>query len=96
MDTSQPAYRPHPDVISTQLDEEEAVLLSLETQRYYSLNETGSRIWDLLSGGRSVEEIAEAITEEWDTTYDEARHYVEEFLEELSEEGLVEPTEDEA
>ncbi len=94
MSDSSPAYRPHPDVISTQLDEEESVLLSLETQRYYSLNETGSRIWDLLSGGRSVEEIAEAITAEWDTTYDEALHYVEQFLEELSEEGLVEPTDE--
>lgn len=95
MSDATPAYRPHPDVISTQLDEEEAVLLSLETQRYYSLNETGSRIWDLLSSGRTVDEIATAITEEWAVDYNEARQYVEQFLEELDEEGLVEPATDE-
>ena len=57
-------YRPSSDVVSTQLDEEEAVLLSLETQQYYSLNETGSRVWDLLSDGHDAEAIAEAIAEE--------------------------------
>lgn len=95
MSDSSPKYRPHPDVISTRLDEEEAVLLSLETQRYYSLNETGSRIWDLLSGGRSIEEITEAITQEWAVDREEALNYVEEFLAELREEGLVESAADE-
>lgn len=84
------SYRPSADVVSTQLDEEESVLLSLETQQYYSLNETGSRVWELLSDGQDVDAIATAITEEWEVTYDEALDYVESFLEELSEEGLVE------
>lgn len=84
-------YRPSSDVVSTQLDEEEAVLLSLETQQYYSLNETGSRVWELLSDGQDAEAIATAITEEWEVTHEEALDYVESFLEELSEEGLVEP-----
>jgi hypothetical protein len=84
------SYRPSSDVVSTQLDEEESVLLSLETQRYYSLNETGSRIWELLSEGEDMESIATAITEEWQTTHDEALSYVQSFVDELSEEGLIE------
>lgn len=83
-------YRPSTDVVSTQLDEEEAVLLSLETQQYYSLNETGSRVWELLGEGHDTEAIATAITEEWATTHDEALRYVESFLDELHDEGLVE------
>jgi len=83
-------YRPSSDVVSTQLDEEETVLLSLETQQYYSLNETGSRVWELLSDGHNVDAIATAITEEWDTTQEEALDYVRSFLDELNEEGLVE------
>jgi hypothetical protein len=83
-------YRPSSDVVSTRLDEEETVLLSLETQRYYSLNETGSRVWELLSDGQDVDAIATAITEEWDTTHEEALDYVRSFLDELNEEGLVE------
>ncbi len=83
------AYRPSPDVVATELDDDEAVLLSLETQRYYSMNETGTRVWQLLSDGRNPDDIATAITQEWDTTFDEALAYVKEFLAELEEEGLV-------
>jgi hypothetical protein len=82
-------YRPHPDVVSTQIDEEESVLLSLKTQQYYSLNETGSRIWELLSEGYDAEDIALEITKEWDATPDEALEHVQSFLQELNEEGLV-------
>lgn len=83
-------YEPSSEVVSTEIDEEESVLLSLETQQYYTLNETGSRIWELLSSGHDAEAIASAITEEWATTHDEALEYVHSFLQELSDEGLVE------
>lgn len=82
-------YNPSPDVVSAHIDDEEAVLLSLDTQQYYSLNETGSRIWELLSEGHDVEAIARAITEEWDATHEEAVSYVESFLQELNDQGLV-------
>jgi flagellar motor component MotA len=84
------SYRPSSDVVSTEIDDEESVLLSLDTQQYYSVNETGSRIWELLSDGHDTEAIASAITEEWDTTREEALEYVRSFLQELSDEGLVE------
>lgn len=83
-------YRPSSDVVSTRLDDDEAVLLSLETQQYYSLNETGSRVWELLSEGQAPDAIATAINEEWAVDRDEALDYVESFLDELYDEGLVE------
>lgn len=89
-----PAYRPSADVVATQLGENETVLLSLETQRYYSLNETGTRVWALLTTGKAVGEMVEALTREWITDYDEARTYVQSFLAELNEEGLIEPVSD--
>lgn len=89
-----PTYQPSSDVVATQLNEDESVLLSLKTQRYYSLNETGSRVWELLSEGKGLDEITEAITREWATNHDEALAYVESFLEALSEEGLVERVSD--
>lgn len=89
-------YRPSSDVVSTQLDDEEAVLLSLETQQYYSLNETGSRVWELLSDGQDIDAIAAAITEEWEVTEEDALNYVQSFLQELHEEGLVDEVTDAA
>ena len=84
-----PAYRPSSEVVSTDIDEEETVLLSLDTQKYYSLNETGRRIWELLSKGEDVDSIAAAITEEWATSQEAAQEYVRSFLQELHDEGLV-------
>lgn len=87
-------YHTDSAVVSTQLEGEESVLLSLTTQQYYSLNETGSRIWELLSDGQNAADIIEALTQEWDVGHDEAAKTVESFLRELTEEGLVEAVED--
>lgn len=83
-------YRPCSNVVSTEIDEKESVLLSLETQQYYSLNETGSRIWELLSTGHAPETIASELTKEWATTQEEALNHVNSFLQDLSDEELVE------
>ena len=37
--------RPHPEVVDTELDADETVLLHLEKKTYYCLNPTGTRIW---------------------------------------------------
>lgn len=83
------AYRPNSEVVSTQLEEAESVLLNLETQQYYSLNETGSRIWELLKSGDDAQSIAASIAEEWDVTHQEALEHVRSFLQKLTDEGLV-------
>lgn len=92
--TTMASYRPKSNVVSTEIDDEESVLLSLETQQYYSLNETGSRIWALLSDGHDTDDIASAVTEEWAITHEEAMEYVRSFLQELSQAGLVEERSD--
>jgi hypothetical protein len=82
-------YHPNPDVVLTQIDEQDSVLLSLDTQQYYSLNETGSRIWELISVSLDPEAIALEVAKEWDTSPKEALRYVHSFLQELVEEGLT-------
>src|SRR5687767_752605 len=51
-------FRPHPEVVDTTLEEQEVVLLQLESMRYYSLNLTGTRIWQGLKQGLSLGEIS--------------------------------------
>ncbi|ARA91875.1 MAG: PqqD family protein [Bacteroidetes bacterium] len=82
-------YTPHPDVSFTSLDESESVLLHMKTKQYYSLNETGTFIWDAFQQGATVEDIAERLTEVYDIERDDALEYVAGFFEELSSEGLV-------
>lgn len=46
--------------------EGEAVLLNLESGRYYGLNETGTRMWLLLLEHRQVGSVLRAMLEEYE------------------------------
>jgi hypothetical protein len=81
--------RPGPDVVFTRFDATSAALLHLKTKRYYTLNETGARIWELLVSGKAPREIATSLNEEYDIGLDEAETCVIELLNDLRAEGLV-------
>lgn len=71
--------------------EGEAVILSMETKVLRGLNPVGSRIWELIDGRRSVEEIAQLIIQEFDVQPEEAAKDVRSFVDELLGRGLVTP-----
>jgi len=81
--------QPDPDVVLTELDDNEAVLLHLETKMYYTLNETGIRIWQLLSEGHSVGEACEIIHNDYDILPDAAQKSVFKLTRELIAERLI-------
>ena len=51
--------------ISTDLGGE-AVILGLESSQYYSLNDVGTRIWDLIQEPKTVLDIRDAILDEYE------------------------------
>ena len=69
--------------------EGEAVILSLDTKVLRGLNPVGSRVWDLIDGQRSVEEIAGLIVKEFDVERSQADQDVRGFVQELLDKGLV-------
>ncbi len=69
--------------------EGEAVILSMETKVLRGLNPVGSRVWELIDGRRSLEEIAGLIVEEFDVTPEAAAQDVRGFVQELLARGLV-------
>lgn len=83
-------YRVVPDALSASLSDG-AVLLHLYTKRYFSLNETGSRIWSLLEQQASEEEIVDALVREYDVEKPEATRALSQLLGDLVAEGLIEP-----
>lgn len=83
------SYRPLQRVVCTTLDTGETVLLDLHTRRYYSLNDTGSRIWALFEDGAPPAAIAVALASEWEVSEHDAEHHVHAFLKELADEGLI-------
>jgi len=83
------ACRPHPAVVYTPLDETEAILLHLDTKLYYTLNETGRRIWELAAAGQAPEAIAAALSAEFDVTVEHAEARARSLIEDLARERLL-------
>ena len=69
--------------------EDGAVVLHLGTKRYYSLNETGAAIWQLLEAGTSPHDIPARLRERFDVDDAAAEAEVARLLEELAAESLI-------
>jgi hypothetical protein len=82
--------RPHPDVVDTELDDAEAVLLHLGTKTYYGLNLTGVRIWRGLKQGLSLGQISRRLQDEFDVEPERADASVLELARHLSAQELIE------
>ena len=67
----------------------EAVLLDLDSQSYFGLDEVGTLIWEAVSDGRTESEIVARIVEEFDVDAKTARRDLQEFLERLSADRLI-------
>lgn len=81
--------QPHPEVVDTDLDGTEVVLLHLESKTYYSLNVTGRRIWKGLKEGQSLQSISQHLSKEFDVDADRAEHSVLSLIQELATHQLV-------
>jgi hypothetical protein len=81
-------YRAAADALAATLADG-AVLLNLRTKRYYSLNETGTRVWQLLIAGRAEEEIVAAMMSEYDVPAATAKAEIGAVIEALCEHELL-------
>lgn len=58
-------FTPEPHVVSV-VQHVDTALLDLRSERYFTLNEVGTRIWELLADGTEVAVIIELLAEEYD------------------------------
>ena len=79
----------HPDVVDTQLDGAETVLLHLQTKVYFSLNATGTHIWEELKRGSSLAAISQRLQDTFDVDAAHAETSVLALIEDLERQGLV-------
>lgn len=68
----------------------EAVLLELSRGVYYGLDEVGTRIWQLLGEGRSLQETVAALVEEYDVSEEQGAEDLLALVHELEERRLIE------
>jgi len=80
---------PQQDVIFTDFDGREGILVDLNTKQYYRLNETGSLVWRGLERGNTVEEIVSQLQGTYEVSDEHARTSVEKLLLSLETNKLV-------
>ena len=81
------------DVMVSELDGE-AVLLKLKSESYFGLDETGTRMWQLLLSSDSVQSAYDQLLLEFDVEPDSLRVHMTELLDTLAQQGLIEIAEE--
>jgi hypothetical protein len=76
------------DQVSSELAGE-AVILNLETGKYYGLNPIGAQIWTLLQETKSLGEIRDTIIAEYDVEPEQCESDILDLLQNLSEHNLI-------
>lgn len=69
---------------------DEAVLLNMHDGIYYGLDPVGTRVWELLTAGRTEEQVCDAIVDEYDVDRVTATADLAALLSELLRRGLLE------
>jgi hypothetical protein len=92
-DTTSPADWPAqvslPDDVLYEMLEDEAVLLNLSTEHYFTLDDVGTRMWQLLVEHRHPDRVVEAMLAEYATDEATVRRDLANLLAQLLDQKLL-------
>lgn len=77
-----------PDVISQELSGE-TVLLDLESENYFGLDEVGTRIWQLIRESGDLNTIYHTLLEEYEVSGERLQQDMNKLLTEIEKLGLI-------
>ena len=83
------------DEVAAKTFDDDVILINLATGVYYTIEEFGSSIWDLIAKQYSVAEIAMALSDRFEVSLEQARRDFGKLVAQLLEEKLVTVSEDE-
>jgi hypothetical protein len=79
-----------PKHVLVRIFENESVILNLNTEIYYGLDDVGTRMWTALTRSANIQEAFEGLLSEYHTEPAQLRQDLDEFLEKLRQRGMVE------
>jgi hypothetical protein len=82
---------PQEHIVANELDGGEGVLVDLNGQQYYQLNETAMFVWKCLENNRSFEEVVDELRRVYDVTAEQASASVDKILTDMQSHKLVRP-----
>ena len=77
------------ELVSSDIDGE-VVMMSIENGKYYGLDKTGSRIWELLENPFSVSDLIGQLLLEFEVNRETCKNDVITFLQKLDEDNMLE------
>ncbi|MEP4147197.1 MAG: PqqD family protein [Halioglobus sp.] len=77
-----------PDVISQEVSGE-TVLLDLNSENYFGLDEVGTRIWQLIESSGNLQEIYDTMLDEYEVEADQLLDDMEQLVVDIEKAGLV-------
>jgi len=80
--------QPNSDVVAKRLGDA-AILVDVPTNRIFELNETGTRVWELLDQGLDRGRIVHHLVDEFEVDEERAIAEVEDLISRLRTEGLL-------
>jgi len=69
---------------------DEAVVLNLNTETYYTFNGVGMKMWQVLTTSPSIDDALQALQAEYEVTEDVLRTDMDEFIDHLHDLKLIE------
>ncbi|HVW41032.1 MAG TPA: PqqD family protein [Amycolatopsis sp.] len=75
--------------ISARTIGDETIVLSLPASRYFTIGGVGTRVFELLSEDRTVDELVQTISGEYEVDAGTARRDIEAFLDQLRDAQLL-------
>ena len=78
-----------PPHVLVRLLDGESVLLNLETERYFGLDSTGTRMWELATTSPTIESAYKKLIEEFEVEPGVLRSHLTDLLSQLKENGLL-------
>ncbi len=88
MDLTGKRAMPAPNVLVRELHGE-SVLLNLDSESYFGLDDVGTGIWRALTSSPSIDAACQALLGEYDVEPQRLRADLERFIEQLSTAGLI-------
>ncbi len=75
--------------VFTQEVDGETVLLDLQSENYFGLDEVGTRIWQLLQEHNELQKVYNILLEEYDVDATQLEHDLQVLLDKLLDAGLI-------
>lgn len=87
--------RRNTDVLDTEIDDR-TVMMDIERDSYFGLNQTGTRIWALLAEPMVIGDLCDRLAVEFDVPREQCERHVIDFLGVLLDRGLAQIVTDES